>query len=232
MGNKHKNTINFFWSGSEWSILHDMCIKSHIHVGHEVVIWYHGEKPKNKLWSIDDVTFQEASQIIDIDPFIKQGGNLKTASSLWRFVFLYRYGGWYSDTDALAIEPWHDDEWVLCSGEGFRTLSTGIMKVPAGEPMFLDMVHNIRREWGNVGVFNKFYLAHKGDIKPTHDNSQYYPYTWDQWDTPLHTLPIPKVKSVHLYHTMFERNGILGSIERRIKLNKFSMLSRIYHKIK
>ncbi len=179
------NTINFFWSGDNWTYLHNLTIKSHLKVGHNVVIWLHGDEPNSVYWDNKGIDVYDADNIVSITDFMKKGGNFKTASSLWRFTFLFEYGGWYSDTDAIAVSPWHEDEdWILASGDD-GLLSTGIMKVPAKELMFLDMLDNLKYTWGNVKIFNDSYTKYKGNNNPTCDNYDYFPFKWNKWEIPF-----------------------------------------------
>ena len=206
--------VNFFWSGDNFTYLHKLTILSHIKVGHEVIIWLHGDIPKSKYWITENVEIKNADEIIDITHFMKNGGNFKTASSLWRFSFLHRYGGWYSDTDAIATCTWPNDKWVICSANG-ELLSTGILKVPSNENMFLDMINNLKYEWGNVKIFNDSYQKYKGNIKPTHNSKDFFPFKWNEWKYLLNEknyIEMPKY-SIHLYHTMFERANMIDNIE-------------------
>jgi len=222
------NIVNFFWSGNNWTFLHDLTIKSHIIVGHKPVIWLHGEPPNSKYWDVKLYgNTKNADDIIDISQFIKDGGNFKTASSLWRFTFLYKYGGWYSDTDAIAMRKWPKNEWIIC-GEEPEKLSTGVIRVPPEQEMFLDMIDDIKHTWGNVGVFNKYYLRHQGNITETIDSLLFYPIRWGEWRYLLSIMDIPNVYSIHLYHTMFERNGMIDDIEGILSRNRETMLSKIW----
>lgn len=225
------NIINFFWSGDNWSFLHDLTIKSHINVGHKPLIWLHGEKPKSKYWNNDVYgDTKNADDIVDISQFIKNGGNFKTASSLWRFTFLYKYGGWYSDTDAIALKEWPDIEWVIC-GEDFDILSTGVINIPPGQEMFLDMINNIEYIWGNVDIFNKYYSDHIGNTKETIDSQLFYPLKWREWRYLLSVMSIPDIYSIHLYHTMFEKYDTINNIEDVLLRNPDLMLSQILKKV-
>ena len=225
------NVINFFWSGDNWTFLHDLTIKSHIIVGHIPVIWLHGAPPKSKYWNarLYGVT-KDADDIINISQFIEDGGNFKTASSLWRFTFLYKYGGWYSDTDAIAMKEWPDQEWVIC-GEEPGILSTGVIRVPPGQEMFLDMIDNIKHVWGNVDIFNDYYLQHHGNKDETIDSLLFYPLKWREWRYLLSIMDVPDTYSVHLYHTMFEKGGMINDIEGLLWRNRETMLSKIWSTI-
>jgi len=159
---------------------------------------------------------------------MKSGGNFRTASSLWRFKFLYEYGGYYSDCDAVAMKHWPSNkEWVLCSGDK-GMISTGVIKTPPKEEMFLDMMSDIQLEWGNIPVFNQHYKIYKGNNDPNYKTRNFYPFLWKRWFILLEDLPIPKyVYSVHLFNTMFDRNNKIKYIENWIRRNPNTMLGRL-----
>jgi hypothetical protein len=179
--------INFFWSGDNFDYLNYLTIKSHINIGHNVKIHLYGRIPKSEYFKRIEgyVDIENANHIINISNFLRNGGNFRTASSLWRFLFLYKYGGWYSDCDAIALKPWpNDTEWVLCSGDK-GLISTGVIKAPAREKMFIEMSKNMKTKWGNVHIFNHYYRKYKGNNDPNYETKLFYPYSWKQWDTLL-----------------------------------------------
>ena len=246
-------TVNFFWSGDSFTFLHHLTILSHIKVGHKIVIWLHGDEPNSLYWITDNFAIRtngklivrNADDIINISEFMNKGGNFKTASSLWRFTFLYEYGGWYSDMDAIAIKNWGGitNEWMLCRSEdGF--ISTGVLKVPKKRQIFLKCIDNIKYKWGNVNLFNKIYDEIDLSVEVL-DSKYFYPYQWTEWDKALHNNPIPDCYSVHLYHTMYERyerifldgkDDIKGvphstTLELYLKENPDCMLSQIKHNV-
>lgn len=225
---EHQNTINFFWSGDNWTYLHDMTIKSHIKVGHKVVIWLHGAEPKSKWWDVNGIELREADDIISITNFMKRGGNFKTASSLWRFTFLHKYGGWYSDTDAVAVKRWPDQKWVITNDDK-GLIPTGVLKVPPGEDMFLDMIQNLKYDWGNVQVFTRSYRKFKRSGNPTIVSRLFFPFEWTEWEELLQepSGQYMDIYSVHLYHTMFERAGMIDTIDQWCKDNPKTLLGKL-----
>ena len=194
-----------------------------------MVIHLHGDTPNSNYWKLlENIAIKNAGDIIDITEFMNKGGNFRTASSLWRFRFLYEFGGWYSDCDALALKPWPDRfKWVLCSGNR-KLISTGVLKVPAHEEMFLFMINKLKHKWGNVGVFNDAYLRFKGDTNTNFESSEFYPFKWDEWKVLLKDRQIPdNCYSVHLYNTMFCRDGIINDMQQWCDDNPDTMLGRL-----
>ena len=217
-----KRKINFFWKGKNFTYLHRLCVKTHLYVGHKIIIWLSGEEPKNEYWIKDlNVKVENADDIFNINNFLNNGANLKTASDLWRFNFLYKHGGIYCDLDALAINEFPKDDWILCSSlpqHPKEKLSIGVIGAPKKQEIFLNCIENIKKEWGNVTVFGNEYEKMYGNIKYTHANELFYPYSWREWNTLFKKIEIPNVYSIHLYHTMLERNNMIKSKEEYLKM--------------
>ena len=171
-------------------------------------MWLSGKNPKSKFWISDlQVEIRNADKIIDVTQFIENGGNFKTASSLWRFKFLYEFGGLYCDTDALAIKYFPTDEWIISSSIPEENLSTGVIKCPPKQEVFLKCLPKIKKTWGNVNVFTREYKKFFGNTECTHDHKLFYPFSWKEWGTLFKDTQIPDVYSVHLYHTMLENSN-------------------------
>lgn len=205
------NTVNFFWHGNDFTYLNRLTILSHLNVNHEINVWTTNIVPSvnNKNWisNFKEINFLKASDLINIDDFIKKGGNVKTASDLWRFTYLYKNGGLYCDTDAIAIKEFPKSNKILTSGEKEdELLSIGVIKLPHGEEFLKKSIENIKYDWGNVRVFSKEYINVYGKIEYTHDKKLFYPYNWNEWDQIFKMKNVPDCYSLHLYHTMFERN--------------------------
>ena len=203
--------VNFFWKGDNFDQFIQLCIKSHIKVGHEVVMWLSGDKPKSKFWFTKNITIKNADTIYDVTDFLLKGGNFPTASDMWRFHFLYEHGGWYCDTDMFALKHFSDDDWMICSGEekekNFLSIST--IKVPPKQKFLLECIDHIEHTWGNVKLFSEAYKKQFGNTNPTHDNDLFYPWTWKEWDSLLlDETDISDCYAIHLWNVMLKRNNV------------------------
>lgn len=208
--------VNFFWKGDKFSYLNRLCVLSHVHVGHKAVMWLSGDRPKSEYW-IDDVPgveIRDADTIVDVTGFLQAGGNFKTASSLWRFMFLYEHGGLYCDTDAMAIKEFPSEEWIISSSIPEENLSTGVIKAPPGQVVFKNCISKLKKKWGNVVVFTNEYEKAYGNTDCTHDHKLFYPFSWKNWNALFKDTEIPDVYSVHLYHTMLENAGLVFEREK------------------
>lgn len=217
------HSVNFFWRGDKFSYLHRLCVLSHLKVGHKPTIWLSGERPRSKYWisDIKGVTIKNANQIFDVTNFLSRGANLKTASDLWRFNFLYEHGGLYCDLDALAIKEFPDDDFILCSAlpdHPKEKISIGVIKVPPKEIFIKEAIENIKEKWGNVTVFGDSYEKHYGHSNSSHNDKLFYPYTWEEWNKLFMDIEIPECYSLHIYHTMLERNNMVKTKEEYLKM--------------
>jgi hypothetical protein len=177
-------------------------------------MWLAGKKPNSQYWidDLSEVSIKNADYILDVTSFIESGGNLKTASDLWSFSYLYQQGGLYCDTDAIAVKHFPEDEWILCStnkSDPLEKLVIGVMKAPRGSEVYLNCINKIQSDWGNVTLFGDEYEKVFGHTDSTHEDKLFYPYSWQQWDTLFKNIEIPDVYSIHLYHTMLEQNAMV-----------------------
>lgn len=224
--------VNFFWRGNSFTYLHRLTLLSHVAVGHRCIMWLSGLDPKSEFWinNISEIEIRNADDIIDVTTFLEEGGNLKTASDLWSFSFLWQHGGIYSDTDAMAIKPWPTNEWIAvsCDKQHPRErLSIGVMAAPPQHEVFSNCIAQIKHDWGNVGVFADAYKDFFGHTNSTHDDKLFYPFRWQDWNTLLTDIEIPDVYSIHLYHTMFERNNMIKNKE---DYNPNTLIGRLIQK--
>lgn len=217
---------NFFWKGDEFSYLNQITVLSHLKVGHVPIIWLSGDKPKSKYWT-DNVETRNADLIYDINNFILKGGNFRTAASLWRFNFLYQYGGLYCDTDAFAVKHFPNDDWIVASGENVKKLSTGVLKCPPNHPLWLECIEKIKYKWGNVNVFNNIYLKYFNNNDSTHPNEQFYPFIWNDCEKLLADMSIPDCYSVHLYEYALKNKFAVEFNEEWVKNNPNTLLAKL-----
>jgi len=196
--------VNFFWTGNEFGFIQNIVVKSYLKVGHDPILWLYGKKPSTRFWKDieNQITIKDASSIgSDIHNFLVSGGHPTTAGDIFKFDFLYNYGGLYSDLDAFALKKFPDDKWILCSGEKNRDhLSLGVIKAPPKQKVFLECLSKVKTKWGNVKLFNDEYLKIFGNQSPTHENELFYPYPWNECYRLFRKMDIPKNSySIHFY---------------------------------
>jgi len=202
--------VNFFWCGQNFYFLEYIVIMSHLKVGHNAIIWLHGERPSTKYWQEleNNVAIKNADTIFNTSDFISNGGNNRTAADLWRFNLLYQRGGLYCDTDAFALKTFPDDEWIVCSAETIPdTLSIGVLKAPPNHPIFQECINMIKMNWGNIQIFSQAYKNFYGNTNPTHISELFYPYKWADYKRIVSNYDIPlNSYSLHFYSNALEHN--------------------------
>jgi hypothetical protein len=221
--------VNFFWRGNNFQFLNRLTVLSHVRVGHKVVVWLSGEEPKNKYWisDIKEVSIKNADKFINVDKFL-QKGNVRTASSLWRFTYLYEYGGLYCDTDMIALKPFPDDKWILATYDK-KVIATGVIKAPPKHKVFKSCLDQIKHSWGNVWIFTR--ECKKNGLKVTHPNSDFYPWGCKSGPNLLKKIDIPDGYGLHFYFNSAcdleidhitlrkHRGSLLGKLQERIFRN-------------
>jgi len=242
-------TVNFFWRGKHtFGFFQQIVIESHIKVGHKPIFWLSGEMPEGENWekiekkvtvkTTDNLFFNEDEFARDSIPTI--------LGDMWKFHFLYNFGGLYCDTDAFALREFPNDEWILCSGEDpnewkalpswnneIEGLSLGVMKIPPKQSFLLECIEKCKKDWGNVAIFNNIYLKHFGNTSPTHDNNLFYPYKWFEAKKLFEDIQIPKdAYSIHFYGYAINRefkDTINDYNETWCRRNPNTLLGRLWH---
>jgi len=210
INDKNKLISNFFWYGENFGFLNNIVIKSHLKSGYHPKIWISGEKPSNNYWKEIEanVTVIDISEFFDVEEFLSFGGNLQTASDLWRFHFLYACGGFYSDLDNFILKRFPDDEWIVCAPEEEPTLlGIGFIKCPPNSKIFLDSISNLKIHWGGVDVFNESYRNIFGNTNSTHTGRYFYPYHWTKAEKLFENIEIYNgVYAIHFYQSKIEHD--------------------------
>jgi len=178
---------NFFWKGQDFQFLNRLAILSHIIVGHKVVIWISGPAPENKYWvgNIPGIKIRDANDVVFIDSFFHSmlerysvPKRLRIASDMWQFVFLYRRGGLYCDTDVIALKKFPNMEWIISrdSEDHEERFALGIIKAPPRHSVFKYCIENVRGKWGsNTRVFSE--AIKKYGLGLTHPKEVFHPFS-------------------------------------------------------
>ena len=239
IGDRGTLNSNFFWYGKNFGFLNNITIKSHLKVGYHPKIWLSGEKPSNEYWKDieSNVTVIDVSEYFNVEEFLSFGGNLRIASDLWRFHFLYACGGYYSDLDNFVLKHFPDDDWVVCAPEEEPTLlGIGFIKCPPNSKIFLDSISSLKINWGGVNVFNESYRNAFGNTKSTHDGKLFYPYNWTECGKLFENIEIPSTAhAIHFYTGAIEKDlneKFCDSNEEWCKNNPKTLLGQLWSLIK
>ncbi len=215
--------INSLWIGNELSLMEILSIKSHLKQGHE----YH-------LWTYDliknipsDVIIERGQEILHASEIFsyKTGegkGSYSAFSNLFRYKLLLERGGWWSDTDVVALKPFDfKDDFVFASERslnGFSSPTTCVIKLPANSEIakycytYASQIDRNTLDWGTIGpkLLTKAIFLHKLD-KFVESPTCFCPINWfdAQQDPPMHRdVNLDCSHAVHLWHEMWRRKSI------------------------
>lgn len=233
--------INGLWIGTKLSTMEILSIKSHMAQNHSYHLWCY-QKPEN---TPQGVIIEDASQILPPeDVFCYQvgpgTGSPSAFSNLFRYKFLHEIGGWWADTDVIALKTFSFSSDIVFASErnkegGFAP-ATCVIKLPKGHPISNDCYKSAfnkdraKLRWGEIGpnLLKEMICKHQLDefvLSP----DIFCPIDWFDFSHLLNESmewPIESY-SIHLWHEMWRRSGqnkdgnfVNGCIYEKLK-NKF-----------
>lgn len=242
VNDKKTININMFWIGDELSNLELLSIKSHLKVGHKVFLWCY-EKIKNVP---DGVIFKNAAEILekkDIFSYqIGEGkGSFSACSNLFRYRLIYKYGGWWSDTDVVVLKKFNFDKPYVFASERTRNFfcvpTTCVFKCEKNSGVMgycLKTAENINKEdleWSTIGpkllskaVFDNWLEDYV--LSP----ECFCPINWfDAEKDPLvEKFPnTDNAYAIHMWHEMWRRK----KIDKNAKFNKNCLFEKLKNDI-
>lgn len=153
--------IQSFWSGNpRLTAMEQLSLRSFTAQGHEFHLYSY-------LPGIPDlpagVKLRNANDILpDGEQLYNRVGNWATVADVFRFQLLFQQGGWWVDTDLVALKPFESPDDYVFSSEydkmGHQITNIGVIKVPPGDSCMEECLNYIRIRgfnnlaWGDVGV--------------------------------------------------------------------------------
>jgi len=128
--------INSLWVGEPLSTMERLCIESHLQNGHEYHLWTYGplEAPDGVIIEDGNDILPESEIFSYSGPKSEGGGSVSAFSNLFRYRLLKERGGWWCDTDVVALKPFEFDDPYIFASEisktGSSTPTTCVIKVP------------------------------------------------------------------------------------------------------
>lgn len=215
--------FNTLWIGSNLSNLESLSLRSHLKVGHKVVLWTFGQVQGVP----EGVVVQDAREILsEKDVFAYQSGegagSYSACSNLFRYKMLLEIGGWWVDTDVVALKAFDFDEPYVFASEQNRNGScnptTCVMKVPAGSDVMRycwDKAKTIERktvQWGTIGPKLLTKAVFSLNLEEyARSPATFCPVEWfiAEKDPVVPSPPdISRSYAVHLWHEMWRRARI------------------------
>lgn len=144
-----RETINGMWVGKKLTRMELLTIKSFQQHGHKFNLWVYDEIETQLP---DDTILCDANDVIPFDDVFAytsggSAGSFAGFSDVWRFAFLYKFGGWYVDMDVCCLRPFDFQREILIRQNRFNGDPTAnIIRLPAKHPFakaYSDMVSRL-----------------------------------------------------------------------------------------
>jgi hypothetical protein len=214
--------VHALWIGGPLSALERLAVRSHVRHGHEYHLWTYEpiEVPAGAI--VEDAnTILDRSHIFSYE--IGQGkGSVSAFSNVFRYRLLKERGGWWCDTDVVALRPFRfDAEYVFASQVNIdRATSTAscVIKVPAASALMAECearagaAERSRLEWGEIGPHLLGAMVHRFGLDEfVTPAATFCPTHWfeAEVDPPMRWWSLTDASyAVHLWHEMWRRNGV------------------------
>ena len=217
------NKIHSLWIGEYLSIMERLSIVSHLKVGHEYHLWTYAplEVPEGVILEDGNEILPEPDIFCYSGPSEEGGGSVSAFSNWFRYKLLLERGGWWCDTDVVALKPFNfNQEYVIASErprpwrEDEPSATTCVIKSPAGSKLMQycwESCQSIGKDvsWGVVGpklLTESVSENHLSDaVVPSW---VFCPLDWWQYEEVFLDTPVGKSYAVHLWNEMWRRDGI------------------------
>lgn len=215
--------VHCLWIGGRLSTMEILALKSHLKVGHECHLWTYGEVEGVP----DGVIVEDGNQILPSSEIFvyetEEGrGSYSAFSNLFRYTVVYEMGGWWCDTDVVALKPFlFEADYVFSSekakeAKSYPQTASCVFKCPPHSDTMkycIDVIAGKDRSkliWGEIGPL----LISEASIMTNKDRyclptTAFCPVHW--FDAPKivkGNLPIPDSYGVHLWNEIWRRLSI------------------------
>lgn len=214
-------TVNSLWIGKELSTLENLSIKSHLANGHQYNLWCYEE-----INAPEGVNLKDGNMILPAAEIfsyqIGEGkGSVSAFSNLFRYKLLCDYGGWWVDTDVIALKPFDfQSEYVFATERGHNGLhaTTCVIKCPQGNEFIKDCYSQAAQhdretlQWGTIGPRLLAQMVQKWSLMRYLQSAETFcPVNWfdSEFDAPIHFDPnLEKSYAVHMWNEMWRRKSV------------------------
>ena len=120
------NIIQSLWIGGTLSKMEQLSAKSFIDHGHTYHLYTYGET--NNI--PEGVIVKDGNEILpENEIFRYKNGSVSAFSNYFRFMLLYKKGGYWADTDLICVKPFKFDTWL------FRSLAKDFIAILWPKPL-------------------------------------------------------------------------------------------------
>ena len=220
------NIIQTLWIGKSLSIVENLCLNSFVKNGHEVHLYTY----EKDISIPQGVRKRNANEILpQAEIFTYSNGPGKGSfsgfSNFFRYKLLNLKGGWWVDTDVIALKPFEfDEDFVFASeklrGETKKThISSCVIKANKSSKIFEEAFQICNQKnkseisWGETGprLVHELVIKH-GMQKHVKESKCFNPVDYFQFNQILNKedkeINLSSSVAVHLWNEMWRRNNI------------------------
>lgn len=129
--------VSGLWVGDELPPLVILSIQSFLDHGHRFQLFSYREFPNLPAGAI----YRDAAELIPEESvFVHTSGSLAHFSDWFRFLFLYREGGFWVDMDIICLSGQIPKVQPYFAAENDHTVGTGVLSFPPGHPLIKNML--------------------------------------------------------------------------------------------
>ncbi len=213
--------VQSMWIGNRLSVMEQLAIRSYLDHGHPFHLYTYGDVTEIPAGTV----VRPGTEILaEKEIFCYQSGYGKGSyagfANSFRYKLLLERGGWWSDLDAVCLQPFDFvDEHVLGYEReplGEWHVANGLIKAPAGSPLMeycwehASAADPTRLRWGQMGprLVAKAVAAVDTPVRILDPNAFYPINHWQAWrlvrerKVPIHSY------SIHLWNSKWRREGL------------------------
>ena len=173
-------TIGALWVDGPLSFLEQLCLKSFLDVGHEVILYRYGTVTNIP----DGITVRDAREVLPGDDFLthKRTGSPALHSDLFRYRMLAQGDNMvWADTDAYCVKPFVTNEGHLYGWESEKQVAAGVLGFPSDSATLQKLIAFTDDEYSIPTWYGEDYTreleAAKAKGTPIHASEQ----PWGVW---------------------------------------------------
>jgi len=173
-------TIGALWMSNPLSFLEQLCLKSFVDAGHEVVLFHYDDIPNVP----DGVQMADAAEILPKDGFLvhERTGSPALHSDVFRYRMLRAHKGMiWADTDAYCVKPFETRTGHFFGWESETQINGGVLGLPTDSEALAGLLDFTTDEfaipeWASGGYLDKLIEAREAGT-PMHVSEQ----PWGVW---------------------------------------------------
>jgi hypothetical protein len=124
--------IQSLWIGPTLSLVEQLCIRSHIYHGHRFVLYTYSDVKDVP----EGVEIRDANDILDESKIFRtHNGSVAHFSDWFRWVMLFKVGGFWVDMDLIALKNFDENEELIFGNERYGKVNISCLKFPKGHFM-------------------------------------------------------------------------------------------------